>query len=207
MTMNSKDILRELDNLIPEPKCPLNYDKDYELLLAVMLSAQSTDARVNMVSKELFKYDIYELANMDLEQIETIIKPVGTHHRKAQYVKNICKILIDECGGKVPYDRDFVESLPGIGHKTCNVVFSEIYGEDAIAVDTHVSRVSKRLGFVDEDADVLEIERKLMERFPKEVWSKLHIQLVLFGRHHCTAKKPLCQSCPFKNTQCKRPLI
>lgn len=203
--MTTNEILNNLDNIIPNPKCSLNYSKDYELLLATMLSAQTTDARVNIVTKELFKKNINEIADMDLTELENIIKPVGTQRRKAVYVKKICEELIDKANGKVPHNRDFIESLPGVGHKTCNVVFAEIFKEDAIAVDTHVSRVSKRLGFADEQDSVNVVEKKLMEKFPKDKWSKLHLQLVLFGRHYCTAKNPKCKNCPFRNI-CKKPL-
>ena len=205
--MSSTEILRELDKIIPNPKCSLDYSKDYELLLAVMMSAQSTDARVNSVTKELFKYDLKDLAKMDTLKLESIIKPVGTQKRKAEYIKRICTTLLNDCGGRVPHDRELLESLPGIGHKTCNVVFAEIFNEDAIAVDTHVTRVSKRLCLAEENDDVVKIEKKLMEFFPKDKWSRLHLQLVLFGRHHCTAKKPSCDTCPFKNKQCKKPQI
>lgn len=201
--MKSNEILEELDKLIPNPKCSLNYTKDYELLIATMLSAQSTDARVNIVTESLFKYSLEELAKLDIERLEELIKPVGTYHRKAIYIHEICTRLLPL--GKVPYDREFVESLPGVGHKTCNVVFSEIYKEPCIAVDTHVTRVSNRLGLAN-TTDVIKIEEKLKKKFPKDSWSKLHLQLVLFGRHYCTAKNPKCENCPFKNKQCKRPL-
>lgn len=195
--MTTNEILVALDKVIPNPICALDYNKDYELLIAVMLSAQSTDKRVNMVTKELFKYDINELAEMEASEIEKIIKPVGTQKRKSEYVKRICQILLDKTDGKVPLDREFIESLPGIGHKTCNVVLSEIYDVPAIAVDTHVSRVSKRLGFAGYLDDVVKIEEKLCKKFPKEKWGRLHLQLVLFGRHYCKSQKPLCDGCPF----------
>ncbi|HBA37424.1 MAG TPA: endonuclease III [Firmicutes bacterium] len=201
---NSERILRELDKMVPNPKCPLNYTRDYELLLAVMLSAQTTDERVNMVTKELFKYDLRQLSTMDTEKIEEIIKPVGTQKRKSAYIKEIAKILLEKTDGKVPYDRAFVEGLPGVGHKTCNVVFSEIFNEPTLAVDTHVARTSKRLGLAGFDADVVEIEEALCNFFPKSSWSKVHVQLVLFGRHKCKATKPLCDDCPFKNKECKK---
>ncbi len=201
--MTSSYILKELDKLIPNPKCPLNYTKDYELLLAVMLSAQTTDERVNSVTKELFKYSIYELANMDTSLIESIIKPVGTQKRKSEYIKKICTKLIEEQNGQVPFDREYIESLPGVGHKTCNVLFAELFNEPALAVDTHITRVSKILMLTEDDDDVLKIEHKLMDFFPKEKWAKVHVQLVLFGRHTCKAKNPECERCPFKG-QCKK---
>lgn len=203
--MTSKYILEKLDALVPNPKCPLNYTRDYELLLAVMLSAQTTDERVNSVTKELFKYDIKELANMPVERIEEIIKPVGTQKRKSEYVKKICTKLIEDHDGKVPFDRDYIESLPGVGHKTCNVLFAELFNEPALAVDTHVTRVSRILGLTDESDDVIKIEEKLMKFFPKETWCKVHVQLVLFGRYTCKAKNPECENCPF-NGQCKKTI-
>ena len=201
--MKNREIISKLDKLIPNPKCSLNYTKDYELLIATMLSAQSTDARVNIVTRELFKYDIHELASMETEKIEAIIKPVGTFHRKAEYVKDICQNLIDHYDGKVPHDRKFLESLKGVGHKTCNVVFAEIFHENVVAVDTHVTRVSKKLGLADADDDVIEIEHKLEEAFDKKNLGRLHLQLVLFGRHICRAQKPLCEKCPFKDKECQ----
>lgn len=192
-------ILKNLDVFFPNPKCPLNYEKDYELLLAVMLSAQTTDERVNMVTKELFKYTLEELASMDSEKIESIIKPVGTQKRKAEYIKKISRKLLDDRNGQVPYDREYIESLPGVGHKTCNVVFSELSYEPTLAVDTHVTRVSKRLGIAEELDSVEIIEEKLCKFFPMDVWAKVHIQLVLFGRYKCKAKNPLCEECPFKD--------
>lgn len=203
--MKTKNRIKaELDRMIPHPKCPLNYTKDYELLLAVMLSAQTTDERVNMVTEKLFQYDIEELANMEIEAIENIIKPVGTQRRKAEYVKRITTSLIENYEGKVPHDRVYIESLPGVGHKTCNVVFAELFKEPSLAVDTHVTRVSKRLGLAQEKDDVLTIEKKLCDYFEMEDWREVHVQLVLFGRHCCKAIKPLCQDCPFKNRECKK---
>lgn len=201
--MKSREILDNLDVLIPNPKCPLNYSKDYELLIAVMLSAQTTDERVNMVTEKLFKYSLEELAVVEANEIEEIIKPVGTQKRKAEYVQKIAQRLLDDHDGHVPNDRSYIESLPGVGHKTCNVVLSELFGEPSLAVDTHVSRVSKRLGLADENDDVLTIENKLCKFFPREEWSKVHVQLVLFGRHTCKAMKPLCEACPFKSI-CKK---
>ena len=200
--MKSDEILSALDTLIPDPKCALDYEKDYELLIAVMLSAQSTDKRVNIVTKDLFKYNLEELANMDEEDIIKIIKSVGTYHKKAKFIKQIAASLIENYDGRVPHDRKYLESLPGVGHKTTNVVFSELFNEPAIAVDTHVTRVSKRLGLAKENDDVVKIEKKLQRKFPKDKWGRLHLQLVLFGRHFCTAKKPSCDNCPF-NTICK----
>ena len=200
--INSEYILENLDKIIPDPKCELDYTKDYELLMATVLSAQSTDKRVNMVTKELFKYDLNKLAEIDIKIIQDIIKPVGTNKRKSLYIKEIANRLLKDCNGIVPNDRDYLESLPGVGRKTTNVVISNLFNEPAIAVDTHVNRVSKRLGLAGYYDDVVIVEEKLMNYFPKEKWSRLHHQLVLFGRYICKSQKPDCNNCPFKST-CK----
>ncbi len=197
--INSKEIMNYLDELIPNPKCELEYNKDYELLMATVLSAQSTDKRVNMVTKELFKYSLVELKDMDIKKIETIIRPVGTYQRKAQYIKEISKRLIEDYDGMLPNNREYLESLPGVGRKTTNVVLANIYDVPAIAVDTHVNRVAKRLGLAKPNDDVLVVEKKLMKIFPKDKWSRLHHQLVLFGRYYCKSKQPLCADCKLKN--------
>ncbi len=189
-----------LDDLFPSPKCELNYTKDYELLIAVMLSSQTTDKRVNMVTRVLFtKYDTLEkLKDAEVSDIETIIKSIGTFHKKAINVKEIAKHLVEEQGGIVPNDRVYLESLPGVGHKTTNVVLSNLYDVPCIAVDTHVERVSKRLFLAKESDSVKEVEQKLMKKFPKERWSRTHHQLVLFGRYYCKSMKPECKECPLK---------
>jgi len=201
--ISSKEVIEGLDKVIQDPKCELNYNKDYELLIATVLSAQSTDKRVNMVTEVLFsKYNLNDLKEIDIKLIQDIIRPVGTYQRKSMYVKEIAKRLIDECNGIVPNDRDYLESLPGVGRKTTNVVISNLFNEPAIAVDTHVDRVSKRLGLASPYDDVLIVEQKLMKKFPKDKWSRLHHQLVLFGRYFCKSQKPDCDKCPF-NGKCK----
>lgn len=197
-----------LDKLFPSPKCELNYNKDYELLIAVMLSAQTTDKRVNKVTEVLFKKypSIKELSLANINDIEEIIREVGTYKRKSQYVHEITAKLIRDKYDYVPNDREYIESLPGVGHKSANVFLSNIYNEPTIAVDTHVSRVSKRIGLANEQDDVNKIEKKLMKIIPKERWSKTHHQLVLFGRYHCKAIKPDCEICELKNI-CKHKKI
>lgn len=202
--INSKEIIEKLDLVIPNPICELNYNKDYELLIATVLSAQSTDKRVNEVTDILFKkYDLDKLAKADLKDIELIIKPVGTFKRKALYIKEIANRLIKECKGIVPNDSIYLEQLPGVGRKTTNVVLSNLYNIPAFAVDTHVSRVSKRLNIANNEDDVLTIENKLMRIFPKDKWSRLHHQFVLFGRYICKSKNPNCLNCPFEKCQYK----
>ena len=195
------EITLYLDKLFPNPKCELNYEKDYELLIAVMLSAQTTDKRVNMVTDILFKkYNSLEkLASADINDIIEIIKPIGTFNKKASNVISIAKSLVEDKQGIVPNDRTYLEGLSGVGRKTANVVLSNIYDVPCIAVDTHVSRVSKRLGIAKKNDDVLTIEKKLNKKFPKEKLSRLHHQLVLFGRYYCKAKNPLCENCELKN--------
>ena len=201
--MNKDFILSSLDQIIPNPKCELNYNKDYELLISTMLSAQSTDKRVNEVAKTLYRYNLEELSKLEIKDIEKIIMPVGTYHKKAEFVKTIATRLLKDCNGKVPNDRDYLESLPGIGWKTSNVVLSNIYGIPSIAVDTHVTRIAKRLKLVNKNDDVLEIEKKLCKKIPKDKWNRVNDQIILFGRYYCKAKNPLCDECPF-NGKCNK---
>lgn len=194
-----------LDTLFSDPKCELNYSKDYELLIAVMLSAQTTDKRVNEVTKIIFeKYPILaELKDAKLEDITSIIRPLGTYQRKASYLLEIANILYYQYDGVVPNDRDKLEAMPGVGRKVANVVLSEWFKEPSIAVDTHVDRVSKRLRLAKVNDSVLEVEKKLQKTFPVDDWSKRHLQLVLFGRYYCKSQKPLCDNCRLKDI-CKK---
>lgn len=196
--MTSEFIKNTLDYYFPNPKCELNYKKDYELLLSVMLSAQTTDKRVNSVTNDLYKkYDTLEKLNkLSISDLEAILKPIGFYHTKAKNFKQI----VDRVRkiGYVPNDRNVLESMPGVGRKVANVVLSELFNEPCIAVDTHVSRVSKRLKIATSNDDVNKIETKLMKKFNKKDWSKLHLQLVLFGRYKCKAINPECEDCKFK---------
>ena len=163
--MKSSYLIEELDKLYPDARCELNYTKDYELLIATVLSAQCTDKRVNSVTSILFsKYDINALSIENEKEIEKIIKPCGSQSKKAYYIKTIAEKLVKDYEGKVPNDREYLESLPGVGRKTCNVVLSNLYDVPAIAVDTHVSRVAIRLGLASKDDSVLTIEKKLMKK-------------------------------------------
>ena len=195
------NILAYLDELYPNPRCELNYNKDYELLIAIVLSAQTTDKRVNQVTSVLFnKYKTLEALNeASTADIANIIKSIGTYHKKAIFVKEIVKDLLENQNGIVPNDRAYLESLPGVGRKTANVFLSNIYNVPAIAVDTHVARVSKRLKLAKNSDDVLTIEKKLMKKIPKEKWSRVHHQLVLFGRYQCKAVNPECRNCKLKD--------
>ena len=197
--MNNNEIISIFVEYIPEPKCSLNYNKDYELLIATVLSAQCTDERVNQVTKVLFdKYDLNGLANASIEDITDIIRPCGNMNRKSVYIKEIANRLIIEQDGIVPNDRTYIESLPGVGRKVCNVILANIFNENVIAVDTHVERVSKRLGLASINDDPYKVEQKLDKRF-KDKLGRLHHQILLFGRYYCKAKNPLCDGCKFKS--------
>ena len=190
----------KLDKMFPDAKCELNYNKDYELLIATVLSAQCTDKRVNEVTSVLFKkYDLNKLAEANKKDIEDIIRSCGSFTKKSDYIISIAKSLVKDCNGKVPNDREYLEKLPGVGRKTANVVLSNLFDIPAIAVDTHVERVSKRLKLAFKNDSVLTVEKKLMKKIPKDKWSRSHHQLVLFGRYICKAVKPECDKCLFKD--------
>ncbi|MEE3343077.1 MAG: endonuclease III [Bacilli bacterium] len=197
-TMN--EILDYLEELYPNAHCELKYNKDYELLIAIVLSAQTTDKRVNKVTPILFnKYNTIEkLASAPINDIELIIKEIGTYKKKSMFIKEIATKLLNECHGKVPNNREYLETLPGVGNKTINVFLSEYYKVPAIAVDTHVERVSKRLNICRKNVSVKEVEKVLMKRIPKKRWIKTHHQLIFFGRYKCKAIKPICQDCKLK---------
>lgn len=194
-------ILNYMNNLFPNAHCELEYNKDYELLIAIVLSAQTTDKRVNMVTKILFsKYPtLEELANAKIEDIENIIRPIGTFKKKSIFVKEIATRLVKEQNGIVPNNREYLETLSGVGRKTTNVFLSEYYHVPSIAVDTHVERVSKRLGLAKQNASVKEVEESLMRKIPKENWIKTHHQFIFFGRYQCKAIKPSCSNCQLKD--------
>lgn len=198
---NINTILNYLDELIPNPKCELEYNKDYELLIAVMLSAQTTDKRVNQVTKELFKkYNTLDkLKDAELCDIQSYIKVLGNYTKKSKAVINIANTLYNKHDKKVPNNRSLLEDLPMVGRKTTNVVLSELYGIPNIAVDTHVERVSKRLKLAKEKSNILEVENALKRKVPKDKWIRFHHQMVLFGRYYCTAKSPKCNDCKLKD--------
>ena len=185
-----------LDKIIPEPKCELNYNKDYELLISTVLSAQSTDKRVNQVTKVLFaSYDLKSLAKADINIIKNIIRSIGSFNKKSKYILEIAKSLLKNYNGIVPNNRNYLESLPGVGRKTANVVLKNLYNVSCIPVDTHVERVSKRLGLVSKEASPIEVEKKLMKLIPKEKWNQVGEQILLFGRYYCKSIKPECATC------------
>ena len=196
--MNKELIEKELNLLFPNPKCELNYTKDYELVLSVMLSAQTTDKRVNIVTGELYKkYDsLLKLNELTTEELNECLKTIGFHKTKSNYFKEIVSKLLEK--GYVPNDREYLEKLPGVGRKTASVVLSQLFDEPSFAVDTHVYRVSKRLGITKLNDNVLKTEEKLKKYFDKNKWNRINSQLVLFGRYHCTSKNPKCENCNLK---------
>ena len=201
--MNKEVIINELDRLFNDARCELNYKKDYELLLSVMLSAQTTDKGVNRVTSKLYKeYDTLEKLNtLSIKEIEDYIRSIGFYRVKSVNFKKIVEKLLEI--GYVPNDRKFLESLPGVGRKTASVVLAHLFNEPSFAVDTHVFRVSKRLGITKEKDDVLVTEKKLKKYFNKEEWNRVNSQFVLFGRYYCTSQNPKCENCKLKSI-CKK---
>ncbi len=202
MTKQNKiEILEEyLDEILPEAHCELNYSKDYELVIAVMLSAQTTDVSVNKVTSILFsKYDSLEkLDAAPIEDIEFIIRPIGMSKNKANNLKGIVSSLNREFAGIVPSDKLVLQTLPGVGNKTAGVIRAEIFKIPDLPVDTHILRISKRLGFTLEKDGPLETEMKLKKLIDESRWIRSHHQLIHFGRYYCTARIPKCESCKLK---------
>ncbi|WP_147533756.1 endonuclease III [Bacillus marasmi] len=190
--------LDQMGEMFPEAHCELVHSNPFELVIAVALSAQCTDVLVNKVTKNLFqKYKTPEdYLGVSLEELQGDIRSIGLYRNKAKNIQKLCSMLLEEYGGIVPNDRDELMKLPGVGRKTANVVVSVAFGVPAIAVDTHVERVSKRLGFCRWKDTVLEVENTLMKKIPKEEWSVTHHRLIFFGRYHCKAQNPQCPSCP-----------
>lgn len=202
ISMNKKtnDIINFFNLNYSHAKCSLNYTTDYSLLIAIMLSAQCSDKKVNQVTDLFFsKYkSLEEINKLSLEEIEGFIKPLGLYKNKSIYLKNIVHDLIFKFHGKVPNNKKEIMSLPGVGNKTANVFLVEWFKIPEFPVDTHIKRISKRLDLVNETDDVLTIENKLKEIFPKENWINLHHQIIFFGREQCKALNPRCEDCYLK---------
>ena len=197
-TKNKIDLITSyLDELFPNVGCELTYNKDYELVIAVMLSAQTTDISVNRVTNVLFsKYqNLEDLAKAKLEDIEDIIRSIGLYKNKAKHVLEIANTLLNDFGGVLPSDKDLLQKLPGVGNKTAGVIRAEIFKIPDLPVDTHILRITKRLGLANLSDDAYETEMKLKKLIPEEKWIKSHHQLIHFGRYHCTARKPMCENC------------
>lgn len=198
-----KEVLDILEDTYPEAECALHHKNVFQLIVAVALSAQTTDKSVNLVTPDLFERypDAQALAEADAEEVSEYIKRIGMYKTKARNIVGMAQKLVSEYGGQVPEDYDALVSLPGVGRKTANVVLSVGFGHQRIAVDTHVFRVANRIGLVHEK-DVLKTELSLMERVPEDRWSRTHHSLIFHGRQCCDARKPKCDECPI-NTLCE----
>ncbi len=197
MKKRTKEILDRLDAIYTtEYKCYLNHETPWQLLIATMLSAQCTDARVNIVTKDLFvKYKTLEdFANADQKELEQDIRSTGFYHNKAKNIIACCKDLVDKYGGEVPSNIEDLTSLAGVGRKTANVIRGNIFREPSVVVDTHVKRISAKLGFTKEE-DPEKIEYDLMKELPKDHWILYNIQIITFGREICFARNPKCEEC------------
>lgn len=191
-------ILNTFDEMFPDARCVLNHSNNLELLVAVMLSAQTTDESVNKLTSHLFKKykTVDDYANASLSELESDLHSIGLYRNKAKNIKAMAVALQARFNSVVPASHDALISLPGVGRKTANVVMAEGFGYPAIAVDTHVERISKRLGFAKPEDTVLTVEKKLMKTIPKNRWIKTHHQMIFFGRYHCKAMSPHCKECP-----------
>ncbi|MGN0748331.1 MAG: endonuclease III [Christensenellales bacterium] len=199
MTDKIKFIYDTLKEKFPSPSCELKFKNNYELLISVILSAQCTDKRVNLVTPNLFKAypTVFDMAKAKQKDLEEMIRPCGFFHNKAKNIIGACKDISEKFNGEIPNDYESLLSLSGVGRKTANVVLSVGFGKDAIAVDTHVYRVSKRLGLAKENTPE-KVEKELQKVLPQNLWSEMHFLMVLFGRYWCKSQKPLCDDCKFK---------
>lgn len=203
MKQRTKIILEELKRLYPDAKCELNYKTPFQLLVATILSAQTTDKKVNEVTEVLFRDypDVDAFLTLSINELETRIKQIGLFRNKAKNILIMCNQLKTKFNGEVPKTMEEITSLAGAGRKTANVVLSNAFGVPSIAVDTHVFRVSNRLGLADSD-NVLEVEKQLQAELPKNEWSLTHHLLIFHGRRCCIARNPKCEECPLTN-RCK----
>lgn len=193
-----KKILAIIGDMYPEARGELEWETPFQLLIAVILSAQTTDKAVNKVTPNLWKHypEIEDLAKANLADVEECLRTIGLYKNKARNIIKTARAILQDFDGQVPKTHKELETLPGVGRKTANVVLAEVYGVPSIAVDTHVSRIAKRLNISAPDADVKEIEKDLMKKIPKKDWILTHHRLIFFGRYHCLAKKPKCDICP-----------
>lgn len=196
----AEEIVSRLEKAYPDAQCSLEYEKPYELLISVRLSAQCTDARVNIVTKDLFREfpTLESFANAKLEDVERIVKPCGLFHTKAKSIIELSKKLIDDFGGEVPDNMDDLLSLPGIGRKTANLILGDVYKQPAVVTDTHCIRICGRLGLSQGD-DPAKVEKQLREVLPMDRASDFCHRLVHFGRETCSARKPKCDGCPLSD--------
>ncbi|GAA0360237.1 endonuclease III [Bacillus horti] len=195
---NMQTVLDTLKEMFPDAYCELDHANAFELTIAVLLSAQCTDKKVNEVTADLFqKYKTPDdYIAVPLEELEQDIKRIGLYRNKAKNIKALSQLLIEQYNGEIPPVHEELVKLPGVGRKTANVVMSNAFDYPAIAVDTHVERVSKRLGICKWKDSVLQVEQTLMKKVPKEEWTMTHHRLIFFGRYHCKAQNPQCEICP-----------
>ncbi|MEF3308153.1 endonuclease III [Paenibacillus sp. GYB004] len=193
-----RHILDTIAGMYPDAHCELHHSNPFELTIAVLLSAQCTDETVNKVTADLFrKYNKPEdYIAVPLEELEQDIRRIGLFRNKAKNIQSLCRLLLEKYDGEIPRKHEQLVELPGVGRKTANVVMSNAFDVPAIAVDTHVERVSKRLGLAEPDDTVLQVEQKLMKKVPREEWTQTHHRLIFFGRYHCKAQNPGCGVCP-----------
>lgn len=193
-----RHILDTFANMFPDAHCELTHSNPFELTIAVLLSAQCTDETVNKVTVDLFnKYKKPEdYLAVSIEELEQDIRRIGLFRNKAKNIQQLCRIILEKYAGEIPESHEQLVELPGVGRKTANVVVSTAFGVPAIAVDTHVERVSKRLAIANWKDSVFEVEKKLMKLVPKEEWTVTHHRLIFFGRYHCKAQNPQCDICP-----------
>ncbi|WP_271401346.1 endonuclease III [Salinicoccus roseus] len=191
------EMIDKIDVMFPDAECELVHRNPFELTIAVLLSAQCTDNLVNRVTRDLFKkYRTPEdYLAVELPELENDIRSIGLFRNKAKNIQKLCRDVIDRFDGQIPDNYEDLVSLAGVGRKTANVVLSVAFGVPRIAVDTHVERVAKRLGIARYKDSVLEVEKTLMQKVPEARWSKTHHQLIFFGRYHCTARNPKCETC------------
>lgn len=201
-------ILSVLGELYPNAECELRHNNGFELLVAVMLSAQTTDKSVNNLTDSLFKkyHNPQDYLDVALEELQQDLRTIGLYRNKANNLQKLCYKLIYEFDGQVPSSQDKLESLPGVGRKTANVVLSVWFHVPRIAVDTHVDRVAKRLKLAYLNDNVRQVEEKLMRKIPKDKWSDTHHKMIFFGRYFCLARNPNCEHCPLKKL-CRYPNI
>lgn len=202
------EILDVLNEMFPNAECELNHTNSFELLIAVMLSAQTTDKSVNLLTKTLFeKYKTpQDYINVALSELQQDLRRIGLYKNKAKNLRKMCESLINNFDGIVPSSQVQLESLAGVGRKTANVVLSVWFKVPRIAVDTHVERVSKRLKLAYMSDSVVKVEEKLMRKLPKDKWSDTHHKMIFFGRYHCTSRNPKCDLCKLKEL-CRYPNI
>ena len=195
-----EEISNYVDSLFPDAKCELFYSQDYELAIAVMLSAQTTDKAVNATTYTLFKDfpTLQAIENAPIEEIEKRIKSLGLYKNKAKNIKGIVHKIITDFDGKLPNDKDLLQTLPGIGNKSAGVIRIEVFKVPDLPVDTHIIRITNRLGIASKEDEPIDIERKLKKLIPESRWIKTHHQLIHFGRYFCTARNPKCEECALR---------